>query len=268
MTVSGHATPFTASETRIIHGSCLDRAHLPERSIDLVVTSPPYNLGIQYRDNNDALTYSDYIEFNATWLSNVLYWLKDDGRLCLNVPLDTSKGGQRSIGADLTVSARGVGYNYRTTIVWNEGNISKGTAWGSWMSASAPHVIAPVELIIVLYKKHWKKATKGASDITRQESKHWTKDLWTFNGESKKRVGHPAPFPVELPRRCIKLFSYTSDIILDPFLGSGTTLVACQLLGRMGIGIELSEEYCRRAAERLGLISAQVASRRRRPKAC
>jgi len=91
--------------------------------------------------------------------------------------------------------------------------------------ASAPFVIAPVELIVVLYKKHWRKVSgSGKSDITRDEFIQWTNGLWTFKGESKKRIGHPAPFPIELPKRCIKLFSFVGDTILDPFVGSGTTL--------------------------------------------
>lgn len=169
----------------------------------------------------------------------------------MNIPLDKNKGGARSVAADLTTVAKEVGFNYHSTIIWNEGNISRRTAWGSYLSASAPYVIAPVEVIVVLYKKHWKKQTKGVSDITKEEFIGWTNGLWTFNGESKKRVGHPAPFPIELPKRCIKLFSYVGDTILDPFLGSGTTLIACQMHERKGIGIELDEEYFRLAVRRI-----------------
>jgi site-specific DNA-methyltransferase (adenine-specific) len=178
--------------------------------------------------------------------------LKTDGRLCLNVPLDKNKGGQQSVGADFTRTAKELGYRYHSTIVWNEGNISRRTAWGSWMSASAPYVIAPVELIVVLYKQEWKKnRLDGQNDITRQEFLDWTNGLWTFQGESKKRIGHPAPFPLELPRRCIKLFSFLGDTVLDPFLGSGTTLLAAEMNERKSIGIEIDESYCRIAKDRL-----------------
>jgi site-specific DNA-methyltransferase (adenine-specific) len=179
-------------------------------------------------------------------------WLKDDGRFCLNIPLDKNKGGQQSVGADLTTIAKKIGFQYHSTIVWNEGNISRRTAWGSWKSASAPFVIAPVELILVLYKKTWKK-TGGSkiSDITRDEFMDWTNGLWTFNGESKKKVGHPAPFPVELPRRCIKLFSYVEDVVLDPFCGSGTTLIAAVSNRRRGIGIDVDKKYCELARKRI-----------------
>jgi site-specific DNA-methyltransferase (adenine-specific) len=117
---------------------------------------------------------------------------------------------------------------------------------------SAPYVIAPVELIIVLYKKAWKK-TSGSkiSDIERDDFMAWTNGLWTFNGESKKKIGHPAPFPIELPRRCVKLFSYVDDVVLDPFCGSGTTLIAAVSNQRKGIGIDVDKKYCALAKKRI-----------------
>jgi len=223
-----------------------------DESIDLIVTSPAYNVDIQYTSHDDRSSYQEYMDFNQRWLSRCFKWLKSDGRLCLNIPLDKNKGGQQSVGADFTRVAKEIGYQYHSTIVWNEGNISRRTAWGSWMSASAPYVIAPVELIVVLYKKEWKKhRLDGQNDITRQEFLDWTNGLWTFQGESKKRVGHPAPFPLELPRRCIKLFSYLGDTILDPFLGSGSTLLAAEMNERKSIGIEIDEGYCQLAKDRL-----------------
>jgi site-specific DNA-methyltransferase (adenine-specific) len=179
-------------------------------------------------------------------------WLKDDGRFCLNIPLDKNKGGQQSVGADLTTIAKKIGFSYHSTIVWNEGNISRRTAWGSWTSASAPYVIAPVELIVILYKKSWKK-TSGSkeSDISRKEFIEWTNGLWTFTGERKKKTGHPAPFPVELPLRCMKLFSFIGDTVLDPFMGSGSTLVAASQCDRKGIGIEIDPGYCKIAVSRI-----------------
>jgi site-specific DNA-methyltransferase (adenine-specific) len=192
------------------------------------------------------------LEFSEKWMTRCFEWLKDDGRFCLNIPLDKNKDGQQSVGADLTTIAKHLGFKYHSTVIWNEGNISRRTAWGSWMSASAPYVIAPVELIVILYKDHWKKTSgSGVSDITKEEFMEWTSGIWTFQGESKKRIGHPAPFPIELPRRCIKMFSFVDDIILDPFIGSGTTLVAAALNNRQGIGIDIDLEYCKLARNRL-----------------
>ena len=120
------------------------------------------------------------------------------------------------------------------------------------MSATAPHVIAPVELIVVLYKGEWKKKSGSLkSTITAQEFKEWTNGIWTFNGESKRKIGHPAPFPVELPYRCIKLFSYEDDIVLDPFAGSGTTLIAAMRTNRKSIGVDIEEQYCELAKNRV-----------------
>lgn len=236
----------------IIHDDILTTRSIAPNSVDLVVTSPPYNVDIQYNAHRDDISYPEYLEFTRLWLSRVFEFLKEDGRFCLNIPLDKNKGGQQSVGADITTLAKQVGFKYHSTIIWNEGNISRRTAWGSWMSASAPFVIAPVELIVVLYKKRWRKTSgSGKSDITREEFMNWTNGLWTFSGESKKKVGHPAPFPIELPRRCIKLFSFVGDTVLDPFLGSGTTLIAAAMLNRFGIGVEIDLTYCELAKRRL-----------------
>jgi site-specific DNA-methyltransferase (adenine-specific) len=236
----------------IIHGNVLTTRQIAAGTVDLLVTSPPYNVDIPYTSHDDRLSYDDYLAFSIKWMGRCYRWLAKSGRFCLNIPLDKNKGGQQSVGADLTTIAKEAGFLYHATIVWNEGNISRRTAWGSWMNPSAPFVIAPVELIVVLYRGTWKKpASAKRSDITRDEFMAWTNGLWTFPGESKKKAGHPAPFPVELPRRCMKLFSYVGDTVLDPFMGSGSTLVAAYGCGRRGIGIELDEGYCTTARERL-----------------
>lgn len=243
--------------------------------VDLVVTSPPYNVDIHYNSNNDDLLYKEYLDFTRKWLKKCYTLAKPDGRLCLNIPLDKNKGGQQSVCADITALAKQVGWCYHSTIIWNEGNISRRTAWGSWMSASAPYVIAPVEVIVVLYKKVWKKQARalaktspapkqpaqrqrpkkqasGINDISRDEFMQWTNGVWSFSGQNKKGAGgHPAPFPVELPRRCIKLFSFVGDVVLDPFCGSGSTLIAAQLNNRIGLGVDVDQDYCNIAIERL-----------------
>jgi site-specific DNA-methyltransferase (adenine-specific) len=245
-------TFFQDDRVLILNTSVFQPGIIKPASVDLVVTSPPYNVDIKYNSHDDQVSYEDYKEFSEKWMSCCYDWLRDDGRFCLNIPLDKNKGGQQSVGADLTTLAKKIGFKYHSTIIWNEGNISRRTAWGSWLSASAPYVIAPVELIVVLYKNTWKK-TSGSreSDIAKQDFMDWTNGLWTFNGESKKKIGHPAPFPVELPRRCIRLFTYKGDTVLDPFLGSGTTLVASYLNDRKGIGIDIDPHYCQIALDRL-----------------
>lgn len=236
---------FEIKNSKLFQGDVLNRDNFEKEFFDLAITSPPYNVGIEYNSNDDDESYEDYLAFCEEWLSNCFYWAKDKARFCLNIPLDKNKGGQRSVGADITTLAKKVGWNYHSTIIWNEGNISRRTAWGSWLSASAPYVIAPVELIVVLYKNEWNKKHKGENDISRDEFMAWTNGMWTFNGESKKRIGHPAPFPRELPKRCIKLFSFVGDTIFDPFCGSGTTLLEAERNNRIGIGLELDKEYCK-----------------------
>lgn len=243
---------FQNDTLKIIMDNFLDTEAIDENSIDLIVTSPPYNVDIKYQTYDDTIPYEKYLEFSERWLEKAFNLLKNDGRFCLNIPLDKNKGGQQSVYADIITIAKRVGYKYHATIVWNEQNISRRTAWGSWLSASAPYVIAPVEMIAVLYKRYWRKTTgSGKSDITREEFITYTNAVWNFMGESKSKVGHPAPFPVELPKRCIKLFSFVGDTVLDPFLGSGSTLIACLQTQRKGIGVEIDPKYCEIAKKRI-----------------
>jgi len=243
---------FKTNSIAIYNEDFLKTDAIKESSIDLIVTSPPYNVDVQYENYRDDIPYDEYLVFTRKWLAKCYSLIKDDGRMCLNIPLDKNKGGQQSVCADITTIAKEVGWKYHATIIWNEQNISRRTAWGSWLSASAPFVIAPVEVIVVLYKNSWQK-TSGSqkSDTTRDEFINWTNAVWGFSGESKNKIGHPSPFPVELPKRCIKLFSFVGDTVLDPFLGSGTTLIACAETNRIGIGVEINKNYCELAQKRL-----------------
>lgn len=243
---------FQAQGIQIYHDDFLTTSCIDSGSIDLIVTSPPYNVDIRYNSYDDKIPYDIYLEFTQKWLEKAYHLSKDDGRFCLNIPLDKNKGGQQSVYADILTIAKKIGWKYHSTIVWNEQNISRRTAWGSWLSAAAPYVIAPVEMIAVLYKRRWKKLSGSQqSDITKKEFMDWTNGVWNFMGESRTRVRHPAPFPVELPRRCIKLFTFVGDTVLDPFLGSGSTLIACALTNRKGIGVEIDRNYCEVAKQRL-----------------
>jgi len=243
---------FSVNDIKIYNDDFLTMNYMKKNSIDLIITSPPYNVDIKYNSYNDVTSYDIYLEFTKKWLKKAYSLLKEDGRFCLNIPLDKNKNGQQSVYADIITIAKKIGFKYHSTIIWNEQNISKRTAWGSWLSASAPYVIAPVEMIAVLYKQRWKKISGSKkSDIDRKEFLDWTNGVWSFAGESKTRIGHPAPFPVELPKRCIKLFSFVDDVVLDPFSGSGSTLIACALTNRKGIGVEIDANYCEIAKQRL-----------------
>ena len=252
---------YREGDLRIIKNDILITRSIRNESVDLIVTSPPYNLDINYGLYKDQLPYPEYLELFKKWMTKLYNLTKPDGRMCLNVPLDKSKGGYQSVGADVTNIAKQVGWKYKTSIVWNEGNISKNSAWGSWLSASAPHIIAPVELIIVFYKHQWKKESGSKiSTITKEEFVEWTRGIWTFKGESKRKIGHPAPYPVELPCRCIKLLSYENDIVMDPFMGSGSTLLAALKTKRRCVGVDIDEKYCNLAIKRINATFKEMAS--------
>ena len=247
----------------IYNADSTNLSFLADASIDLVVTSPPYNLDVSYDGYHDDVPYDRYLEWVGIWARELLRVAAVGGRACVNVPLDTNKGGKRAVYADYVRVFVEAGWRYQTTIVWNEQNISRRTAWGSWMSPSAPFVTAPVEMIPVFFKDEWRRRRDGrTTDIQRDEFLSWSLGdwspdhageapaKWTFPGENPARVRHPAPFPPELPRRLIKLYSFVEDTVLDPFLGSGTTCVVAKELGRRGIGVEIDGRYYRIAAER------------------
>jgi site-specific DNA-methyltransferase (adenine-specific) len=247
-----------------------DATHLPfvaDRSIDLTITSPPYNLDIAYAGYQDNRPYEAYLEWVTTWAGTLLRVSSVGGRACINVPLDTNKGGKRAVYADYVAAFLRAGWAYQTTIVWNEQNISRRTAWGSWRKPSAPFVTAPVEMIAVFYKQRWQRPDGGKTwEIAAKDFMEWSLGTWTFPGANPARVGHPAPFPEELPRRLILLYSYLEDTILDPFLGSGSTCRAAKKLGRRSLGVDIDQSYCRLAAASLARIEeAEPAAANRIP---
>ena len=245
--------PMSFDPSQFLLGDATDPTLFDDDQFNLIITSPPYNVGMAYDNSNDAGDYDTYLEFSRRWLGNCYSWAAEHGRLCMNIPLDKNNGGKQAVTADLTNIAREQGWKYHTTIIWNEGTISRRTAWGSWCRPSAPHVIAPVETIVVLYKGEWNRPHLGDDRVTIEpdEFKDWTLGLWEFNGASAKAVGHPAPFPIELPKRFIRLYSYKGDKVLDPFAGSGTTLIAALRDHREAFGIELSAEYRTAALRRI-----------------
>jgi len=135
---------FRIDDIEIINDNFLKTEIIKNDSIDLIITSPPYNVDIKYNDYNDKISYKVYLEFTKKWLEKAYQLIKDDGRFCLNIPLDKNKGGQQSVYADIITIAKEMGWKYHATVIWNEQNISRRTAWGSWLSASAPYVIAPL----------------------------------------------------------------------------------------------------------------------------
>lgn len=142
----------------------------------------------------------------------------------------------------------------RGEIIWNKASTaSPSTAWGSWLSAKNPVLRDIHEYILIFSKESFSRANHDdqPTTMTRDEFLELTKSVWTFGAESAKRVGHPAPFPVELPLRCIKLYTFENDVVLDPFIGSGTTAVACLMSNRRLVGYDTEEEYVKLAEKRI-----------------
>lgn len=215
---------------------------MPENYLDLTVTSPPYNVGTKYDSYEDSRPYIDYFTWIESWLLELYRVTKPDGRACINHFFSTSINGIRcSPIAKIIAIAEKVGFKYHGLSIWTDNTLSKLTAWGSWLSASAPFVNTPFEGVIILYKETWKKSVPGATNISKGEFIAGCSGVWNFQPENRKL--HPAPFPLSLPSRCIELFSYEGDLVYDPFIGSGTTAVACKKLNRNFIGSEVSQEY-------------------------
>lgn len=245
----------------IYNADSVDLSFLAPESVHLIVTSPPYNLGKDYGTARDDATYQQYLEWVTSWCAQLWRILEPGGRLCLNIPLDINLSfdagrkrvtQKRPVLADFTHRlVNDEGWVYNTTILWLEGNISRRTAWGSWLKASDPWVNTAAEAVLVLSKQKRKRDGRGKNtEISREEFMDWTLGLWEFRGETSKRWRHPAAFPEELPRRLIRMFSFTDDVVLDPFLGSGTTCRVAKDEGRRSIGVEIDPEFCKIAAER------------------
>ena len=236
---------------RIYNHSSEDMHELPDESVHLVVTSPPYNVGMEYEE---GLTPEQY----RTLLNNV--WrecyrvLVRGGRICINVA-NIGRKPYNPLSSMITHDMGIVGFLNRGQIIWDKAaSVGASTAWGSWCSPSNPTLRDVHEYILVFSKGEFrlpKPRINSKSTIERDDFLEWTKSIWTFPTESAKKIGHPAPFPVELPHRCIQLYSYSDSVVLDPFMGSGTTAVAASEVGRNWVGYEISEKYLKIASERL-----------------
>lgn len=230
---------------------CLNRVHvhssenmdeLPSNCVHLMVTSPPYNVGKEY--DND-LTLDEYRSLLRRVWSETYRVLVDGGRICVNVA-NIGRKPYLPLNAWITTDLLELGFSMRGEIIWNKSaSAGSSCAWGSWKSASNPVLRDVHEYIMVFNKGSFarKKHVNQQSTIERDQFLEWTKSVWNFAAESAKRVQHPAPFPIELPMRAIQLYTFKNDVVLDPFMGSGTTAVAATRAGRNWIGYEISSKY-------------------------
>jgi len=245
----------TSSKIKLYVGDCITvmKTEIRDGSIDLIVTSPPYNCGIKYDNYSDYIPKEKYYRWCRDWLKECYRVLKNNRRIAINVLLNKGNN-RRGQGREQPVVEfcnllKGVGFTLNNITLWMDDHRVKYTAWGSWKSASAPYIFNPYEVIIMASKGDWKREDKGISDITRDEFMEWVAGQWRFSPEHRRL--NPAPFPEELPKRCIKLLSYVGDTILDPFVGSGTTCVVAKKLNRNCIGIDISKKYINIAEKRI-----------------
>ena len=235
---------------RIFCKSSEKMEELPDCSVHLMVTSPPYNVGKEY---DKDLTLSEYIEFIKRVMHEVYRVLVPGGRACVNIA-NLGRKPYLPLETFIIQAMLEIGFLMRGEIIWDKGgSAGTSTAWGSWMSATNPTLRDTHEYILVFSKKTFERPNPFGrrSTITREEFLEFTKSVWRFPAESARRVGHPAPFPVELPYRLIQLYTFEGEVILDPFMGSGTTAIAALMTGRHFVGYEIEEEYVRLAQRRI-----------------
>jgi site-specific DNA-methyltransferase (adenine-specific) len=268
----------------IITGDCVEvMKTLPEGSIDLVVTSCPYNANIKYDVYDDGRSMEEYWNFTIDWLKESFRVLKDDGRIAVNVPIEMNvqeRGGRILFNAEFWMRMKEVGFQFFGMVDLTEDSPHRvrQTAWGSWMSASSPYIYNPKECVILAYKKTKKKLTKGESqwlgefkqvlqddgtykekmvysDEDKKEFMHLVFGRWDYFADTKSLT--KATFSLDIPSKAIKILTYKNDIVLDPFMGSGTTAVAAEILNRRWLGIELSENYSEIARNRIEMVKKE-----------
>jgi DNA modification methylase len=238
-------------------GDVLDRLYthssesmqeLPDDCVALMVTSPPYHVGKEY---DSDVPYGEFLDLLRGVFKETYRVLEPGGRAVINVA-NLGRRPYVSLADHVSSIMEDIGYLPRGEVIWVKGRGASGScAWGSWMSASNPTFRDLHEYCLCFSKERWDRGKKGVSTISRDEFMEATLSVWNLAPESAKRVSHPAPFPVALPKRFIQLYTYLGDVVLDPFLGSGSTAVAAVETGRRYVGYDIDGAYVEAAAERI-----------------
>lgn len=239
------------------HILCQDSTSIsdvPDSSVHLMITSPPYNVG---KDYDKDLEIDEYCALLDGVFAETYRLLVNGGRACINIANVGRKPYVPFHSFIIELMLKN-GFLMRGEIIWDKGaGAGTSTAWGSWMSATNPTLRDVHEYILIFSKGDFKREC-GKNTVTRDEFLEYTKSIWRFNPESAKKVGHPAPFPVELPHRCIQLYSFAGDVIYDPFAGSGTTGVAAIRSGRDYLMVDSNAQYCSIAEQRIHAETVQT----------
>lgn len=238
-----------ASRNALFPKSSETMSELPDHSVHLMVTSPPYNASKEY---DQDLTLGEYRQLLQRVMSEAYRVLVTGGRACLNLA-NLGRKPYLPLHAFLIEDMLSLGFLMRGEIIWDKaGSAGSSTAWGSWLSASNPVLRDVHEYILVFSKGSFSRPADGRiSTIGRDDFLAWTKSVWAFPSVSARQVGHPAPFPEELPRRLIELYTFQGEVVLDPFCGSGTTCVAAARAGRLFVGYDREDAYLELARARL-----------------
>lgn len=233
----------------IICGSSERMWQVPDNSTHLMITSPPYNVSKEY---DEDLSLNEYLSLLKSVFSETFRVLVNGGRACINIA-NVGRKPYLPLTDYVSKIMTDIGFNMRGEIIWNKGaGAGVSMAWGSWQSASNPVLRDVHEYIMVFSKGDYNRIKKDKENtITKEQFMEWTKSIWNFNTESAKKIGHPAPFPLELPFRLIQLYSFKNDIVLDPFIGAGTTALAAINSERHYIGYDTNRDYIKISDRRL-----------------
>jgi site-specific DNA-methyltransferase (adenine-specific) len=226
-----------------------------DESVHLIITSPPYNVGIDYDEHNDNLDYASYLSSLFKVWEQCYRVLVKGGRIAINVPNISIEKKYYSLTSDIVKQMEKIGFIMRGDILWYKQVCSSRTAWGSWQSPSNPNIIQPYEFVLVFSKETKKlEGNKENIDITKEEFIEYSNGFWHITPETQNKTSHPCPFPEELVYRLIKFYSYKGNVVLDPFGGSGTTALVAKKTERQYISIDKSKKYTEITEKRVDTI--------------